>query len=258
MKEELTILVSSCDAFFDAWQPFAFFFRKFWPDCPFPVYLITNELDLRSSFVRAIRVGEDKGWASNMQAALAQISTPHVLYFQEDYFLTSRVDTAQLARDFDFVLANGAASLCFQDLSLLEPQPPTPNERYITVPRDSTGRTRLQVTIWKRDALASILVPDEDAWNMEARGSERTRDLRLFTYARTNESPIQYLQSGIVRGLWTPSALALCRAHGVQIQPHFRSTLVEGKWPRRFARAVTRMRLRAAVARQRGRPVVLD
>src|SRR4051812_34105133 len=95
-SSEVSVVVSSCDAFFDAWRPFAFFFRKFWPDCPFSVCLITNELDVRSSTIRAIRVGHDRGWASNMQIAMQQIATPYILYFQEDYFLNTHIDGPQL------------------------------------------------------------------------------------------------------------------------------------------------------------------
>ncbi len=252
----VTVVVSSCDAFFDAWRPFAFFFRRHWPDCPFPIRIIANELDVRSEFLSAIRVGPDQGWATNMQIALEQIGTSHILYLQEDYFLTAPVDAAQLARDIDFALARDAAALSFFDLSALEPQPPT-NERYIPIPRDSTGRTRLQTTLWKKEALAAILVPGETAWEMEARGSDRTRDLPIYAYARTAEAPIQYLMSGIVRSLWTPEALALCRAHELTIRPHFRSDLVHGKWPRRWARALTRVRYRLARAAQGGRPVEL-
>jgi hypothetical protein len=81
--DSVAIVVSSCDAFFDAWQPFAFFFRKHWPHCPFPVHLIVNELQVKSRIVHALPVGPDQGWATNMQKALAQISAPYILYFQE-------------------------------------------------------------------------------------------------------------------------------------------------------------------------------
>src|SRR5205085_546238 len=82
----VAVIVSSCDAFFDAWRPFVFFFRKHWGDCPFPVFLIVNRLKVRSAIIQPISVGPDREWASNMATALASISHPYVLYFQEDYF----------------------------------------------------------------------------------------------------------------------------------------------------------------------------
>src|SRR5215212_3099848 len=95
----VAVVVSSCDAFFDAWRPFVFFFRKHWADCPFPVHLIVNRLNVRSSVVQPISVGPDREWASNMMAALDSIPQPYLLYFQEDYFLTGKVNNGLLVED---------------------------------------------------------------------------------------------------------------------------------------------------------------
>ncbi|MGI8820264.1 MAG: hypothetical protein ACR2ID_05275 [Chthoniobacterales bacterium] len=254
----VSVVVSSCDAFFDAWRPFAFFFRKFWPDCPFPVYLVANKLAVRSQFIRTIHVGRDQGWATNMQLALAQIDTPYLLYFQEDYFLTAPVDPEQIARDFRYAVEKKAAALCFRDLSALEPEFGRTAERIGVVPSESKGRTRLQVTLWQRLALAGILEPGEDAWEMEARGSARTRDLAMLSYTRNAGAPIPYLMSAIVRGLWTPEAHALCRAHHFRIRPAFRSILASTKSGRRRARALGRVRYVLARLCQSGRRIDLD
>ncbi|HEV3409445.1 MAG TPA: hypothetical protein VG095_04075 [Chthoniobacterales bacterium] len=258
-SDSVTLLVSSCDAFFDAWRPFAFFLRKFWPDCPFAVRLITNHLEVRSSLIHALPVGSDRGWASNMRIALERIATPYLLYIQEDYFLTAAVDNAQLARDLSYALERGAASLCFYDLSGIgETALALPGDRLVEVPAESKGRTRLQATLWNREALLSVLRPGDSAWQMEAQGSERTRHLLMLAYARTETAPIRYLSSAIIRGLWTPEALALCHAHGLEIEPHFRRQLVQGKYRRRWQRALSRAGLLLAQARQRGNPVDLD
>jgi hypothetical protein len=254
----ISIVVSSCDRFFDAWRPFAFFFRKFWGDCPFPVYLIGNELRVKSESIRYTAVGKDRGWATNMQVALKQIDTPYILYFQEDYFLTAPVDREQLARDIEYAFEQNAASFCFFDLSLLEPDFRKINEPFGLVPAESQGRTRLQTTLWKRDVFASLLRAGENAWNMEARGSGRTRDLVMFSYARNDLSPIRYLMSGIVRGLWTPEALALCRRDNVPIIPAFRSADATTKRERRWRRALDRVRYPFARALQGSRPIDLD
>ncbi len=254
----VAVVVSSCDAFFDCWRPFAFFFRKHWPTCPFPVYLIVNELDLRSEFIQPLRVGQDEGWATSMKLALAQIDTPYILYLQEDYLLTAPVDEEQLARDFASALEQDADSFSFCDLSLLEPDFGQTPGRFGLVAPDSNGRTRLQATLWKRDAFASILHPGENAWEMEARGSGRTRDLRIFSYGIHEAPPITYLMSGIVRGLWTPAALALCQANHLTIRPHFRPQLVSTKWRRRWRRAVGRAALARALINLDGQPVELD
>ena len=255
-SSSVAIVVSSCDAFFDCWRPFAFFFRKFWNDCPFPVYLITNELRIRSQFIRQIGVGADRGWASNLQVALGEICEARVLYFQEDYFLNSPVRREQLTDDIAYALEHDADAFCFRARSELESDFQPLNERFGIVPRESDGRTRCQVTLWKRDALLSILRPGENAWDMEARGSERTRDLLALSYSTRENPAVPYLMSAIVRGLWTSEALRMCAEHGVTIAPHFRGTYSENSLLRRVARARTRWRLPREL--ERARRTILD
>jgi hypothetical protein len=254
----VSIIVSSCDAFFDCWRPFAFFWRKFWPDCPFPVYLIVNEFEVRSSFIKPIRVGPDQGWATNMQRALAKITTPYVIYFQEDYFLTAPVQREQLAADLAVAVERDAAAFCFFGRTDLERDFQPLNERFGIVPQQSDGRTRCQATLWKRDVFAATLRAGETAWNMEARGSDRTRGLLALSYSRKDNGPIPYLMSAVSRGLWMPEAIALCREHNFCIRPAFRPHHADTKWERRWRRAVGRITFTLALARQRRAPIDLD
>jgi hypothetical protein len=254
----VAIVVSSCDAFFDAWRPFVFFFRKHWSDCPFPVFLIVNRLRVRSTVLQPITVGPDRDWAANMDVALKQITQPYVLYLQEDYFLNGPVNQEQLAADFLFAFDRDAASFCFYGRSQLERDFVPLNDRFGIVPRESDGRTRLQATLWKKEVLQSALRPGETAWNMEARASERTRDLLTLSYMGRDNVPIPYLMSAISRRLWTPEALSLCRREHVRIRPHFRLEHSDVAWRRRLRRGLGRVRLALALARQRQHEIDLD
>jgi hypothetical protein len=254
----VAVVVSSCDAFFDTWRPFFFFFRKHWSDCPLPVFLIVNQLRVRSRIIRPISVGPDRNWASNMAIALTSITQPYILYFQDDYFLNGKVNNELLAQDFAFAFDNNAASLCLYARSTLEPDFQPLNDRIGIVPPDSDGRTRLQVTLWKKEVLQAALRPGESAWNMEARGSDRTKDLLALSYVHRRGLPIPYLMSAIVRGLWTPQALELCRQSGFEIKPRFRSEHSAIAWRRRFRRGLDRIKRTFALAKQRRRVIDLD
>jgi hypothetical protein len=199
-KNSAAVVVSSCDAFFDAWGPFHAFWQKFWCDCPLQAFLLTNELQVCSPRIRCIAVGEDRGWSSNLLCALERIAQPYLLYLQEDYF-TSPVDSARLALDFAHVINPGADSLCFSARSEPDPGFQMLNDRFGVVPLDSDGRTRCQVTLWKRSALQSILRRGETAWNFEARGSARTHEMQILSYHRRENTPLPYLMSAISRGL---------------------------------------------------------
>jgi hypothetical protein len=193
-----------------------------------------------------------------MATALAVISQPYILYFQEDYFLNGDVKSEQLASDFAYAFEKDAASFCFYARSVLESDFQPLNDRFGVVPRDSDGRTRLQVTLWKKEVLRATLRPGESAWNMEARASERTRDLLVLSYSQRRDVPIPYLMSAIVRGLWMPQAISLCQQAGLEIHPRFRSTHSDVAWRRRFRRGLDRIKRAFALARQSRRVIDLD
>lgn len=254
----VAVVVSSCDAFFDVWRPFAFFFRKFWRACPYQVFLIVNELPVRSAFFTPITVGTDRGWATNLKTTLEKITEPYMLYMQEDYFLTASVNETQLAADISEAMRLGADSLCLRSRSDLEPAFQPLNERFGVVPRESDGRTRCQITLWNRNKLLSILREGETAWEMESRGSERTREMLILSYARRENTPIPYLMSAIVRGLWMPNALAFCQEHGVSIAPRFRPAYSGNSLLRRIRRWSVRRRLASELSKRKAQPIDLD
>lgn len=254
----VAIVVSSCDAFFDVWSPFSFFLRRFWPDCPLKTFLIVNQLSVRSDAIDELSVGPDRGWASNLKSALARIPHTHILYLQEDYFLTGPVAIAQLALDFTKAIECKADALCFRSRTNIEPTFQMLNDRFGIVPRDSDGRTRCQVTLWQREKLLSILRDGETAWEMEARGSERTRDMLVLSYAARHNTPIPYLMSAVVRGLWTVPALELCAQHGQKLLPRYRAKYSRHSIVRRFRRAASARRIRKKLAALRGTTLDLD
>jgi hypothetical protein len=217
-----------------------------------------NRLRIRSSIVQPISVGPDRAWASNMITALMSIPQPYILYFQEDYFLNGPVNNERLAQDFAYAFDNNAASFCFHARGQLEPNFQPLNDRFGVVPRDSDGRARLQVTLWKKSVLQAILRPGETAWNMEARASERTRDLLALSYSQRCDRPISYLMSAIVRGLWTTEAIAMCRKAGIEIRPGFRSVHSDVAWRRRLRRGLDRLKLAFVLPKQRRQVIDLD
>jgi hypothetical protein len=257
VADRIGLVVSSCDDFCDTWRPFAYFFAKFWPDCPFKTYLIVNNLLVTSDFLEPIAVGGDRGWASNFRYALARIPHDHVLYLQDDYFIEEAVDTEQVLADCAWCIEHGVDSLCFS--AYPEPQPgfEPVTERFGRAPRDSDGRTRCQFALWKKSALLEVLRDGETAWDMESRGSERTTAMNVMVYTSVANTPMRYLASAIVRSLWTPEALAMCDAHGVPIRPRVRGVLRPGKQMKKARRAFSRFALRLWVALRRGAPIDL-
>lgn len=254
---QIALVISSCDDFCDTWRPFTFFLAKFWPDCPFDTFLITNEQPVLADLFKPIPVGLDRGWASNFRLALTRVPHEYVLYLQDDYFLEAPVNTARVVEDCAWCIMRKVDSLCFA--AYPEPQPgyvPV-TERFGRAPLDSDGRTRCQFSLWKKNSLLEVLREGETAWEMESRGSERTRDMEIMLYACRSATPVRYLSSAIVRGLWVPEALQMCRAAGVPIAPRLRAIYRRGQQFKKVRRMLSRYALRRWLKTQKGKPLDL-
>ena len=75
MNSACTVVVGSCDKYADLLGPFITLFRKFWPDCPFEVVLVTESDPHIEGFDRVILTGRGKPWCKMSAEALEQIES---------------------------------------------------------------------------------------------------------------------------------------------------------------------------------------
>ncbi len=235
-NHQCAVLVSSCDAYSDAWQPFFTLFFRYWPDCPFPVYLISNYQRYDDPRVISVLIGEDKKWASNLRVAIDKMAVPHLIYMQEDYFLRSPVDTTYLNKIIDYSDKNKAACVyLFPDFS--SGLPDYSMEEIVSggkglglkkISPEAGRGISLQVALWNTDALGKIMRDGESGWDMEERGGKRSKDYLFLTVSKPT---VDYLpQTGIVKGKWVVSAIKLCRREGVKIDLSRRPIAYDIEW----------------------------
>src|SRR5690348_12286619 len=91
-----SVLVISCDRYRDLWAPFFHQFHKYWPDCPFPVYLGANSASYHDPCVHMLQSGADESWSKNLKFFLSRIPTRYVLVLLEDFFLDGPVSNSSL------------------------------------------------------------------------------------------------------------------------------------------------------------------
>jgi hypothetical protein len=244
---EIAIVVSSCDQYRDAWAPFFYFFRKCWPDCPWPVFLITNHGIYRDPLVTCLPVGRDRSWADNLGTALESIGCDHLLYLQEDYFFTRPVQTSMLREDFEYCRRCDAAYLGLY----ARPKPDELSfENHPRIGRlapEARMRVSLQAAVWNARMLRSLMKPGESAWRMERLGSDRSRELLFLRMNSFETSPLDYFFTAIVRGAWEPGAVEMCQQANIALDLRFRPVRPESRWQR----TRRKWRFRLERARQR-------
>ncbi len=196
------VMVSSCDAYKDLWKPFFALFWKYWPDCPFPVYLGANQAHFEHPQVRTLNVVE-QAWSKNLRWFLEQIETDYVLFLLDDFFLDGPVDTALLLKNL--------ASLDALKGTVLRVYPrPGPEQRLESEPaigrlhRHAPYRVSAQPAFWNRAHLVDLLRDNESAWQFEWNGTERSQTQESGFYG--TYKPLLPYRHVVERGEWFWSA----------------------------------------------------
>ncbi len=201
----------SCDKYADLWTPFFQLFRRFWPDCPFPVYLVSNRLRADIASVHQIQVGADLSWSDTLATALRRLDQPYVLLVLDDLFLLERVPSGEVVALLAWMIDSGANHLRLHP----PPLPDKPHDARVgIVSPGALYRTSTQFSAWRKSAMLELLVPGESAWDFEISGSGRSDRLGGFY---STWRPSVSIVNGVIKGKWRRDALKRVRALGADV-----------------------------------------
>ena len=212
--DAVAFMVVSCDKYSDLWDPFFHAFRKYWPDCPYRVYLLTNHKDYDAPGVTVLKIGDDRSYADNLRVGMAQISEPWVILFLEDVFLSEPVDT----RRFQSIIAE-AQSIPVGYLKI-SPDLPLSYEngagREIgPIPKGVRYRSAIGLSLYKAETLDKLLTPGASAWDLDT--STISNDLDEPFYAltsRATKNPPLHWVHGVIKGSWYWEAIPFLKKEG--------------------------------------------
>ncbi len=231
MDQSLTIVVNSTDSYEDSWFPFFTLFKKFWPDCPYPIVLSSETkifsypgLDIRSLRFGAGDDGRRLTWSEGVLRCLAEIDTKYILWTLEDLFLTGPVDTARLQ--------SLVATMAKQDFTHISLTPTSKPSAYLPsaeaglwrIAQDHRYRISLLNGLWHTQRFMKYMRPHENPWQLEILGSRRAHKVPDSFYCvaspdKTDAAtwPMPYLVTGITKGKWNPAVVPLLQKHGISM-----------------------------------------
>lgn len=230
---DIAMLIGSLDRYSAAWAPFCHGMHKYWSDCPWPVYFITNKLTAPCGV--SLKIGGDRDWSANTRRALQRIQAPVVLFMLEEYWLYEQPDTGALMEFGDIVVQGRASHIRL--VSSWKGKPATyprgvykPDPRLYIFADDSAYRATAQAGFWNRDVFLALIEPDETIWDFENKGSVRSQrygdqflcvaEHRYIHYVlntkdSTYKSP--YAHSAITKGKWSDAAKKYARDERLNI-----------------------------------------
>lgn len=214
---DIALLVVSCDAYKDLWRPFFYSFFKYWPDCPYPIFLGANESAYSDPRIRSILVGPDKDYSSNLLAILDRIETSWLILWIEDLLLSAPINTARLS---NLIAVAQNHQVGYLKLSANTPWAFTKDktQEMGPIPKRVKYRATIGLALWNKNILSRLLRPGESAWEIERNGSSRSNAFIepfycLSTNVRSNP-PISYVHT-VMKGRWIRDALPFLRKEGL-------------------------------------------
>ena len=209
MKSDTAVVIVSFDGYADLWGGFFRCMEKFWPDVPYPVYLVNNEDAPELPGVVVVNTGAETCWGDRVKRALGRIREENIILLLEDYYFSEPVDSVRLGNIVgDFTEGK------MDYLRLV----PIPAQRKKSArgawPLDEKAvyGVNLQASLWRRDYLLMLLEGDDlSAWEFEARQKTDSPERVQGNCQALNYYAFRYANM-VIQGKWNPEAVETIRA----------------------------------------------
>jgi len=233
MNDDCTILVASCDKYSDLLGPFVRLFKKYWPDCPFELMLVTETDPQVAGFSRVLACGKGLDWAERERRALKEIATPYVMMLCDDYYLSEPVDTKQMLMRLGQMKRFNAANLRL----IPNPTPTKSNskpfaEGLLEYRKNTAYCIATQSGFWELGFLRKLAEGKTSIWDFERYGSFEVGDEpRPLLVTPTKEFPFL---DAVHKGCWETWGVQCLKDNGIDYDfarrglPSFKTRLVEG------------------------------
>ena len=212
MNKKFAILVLSCDKYSSLWKPFFRQFHKYWPDCPYKIYLGSESLVYyEDKKIRTLKSNKLQDWSTRLLAILNQIKEEYIFIWLDDIFLIDNVDTKLFQDCIDFIAQSKGNHIHFGPN--LPPDGICSNKQFGYFEKGAPYRVST-VGFWDRNHLKQILLPGENPWQFEIFGSYRSSYSEGYYNVRRNLFPFIQL---IERGKIFLEAYEYCQRHQIEL-----------------------------------------
>lgn len=232
-QNRVTLLVNSCDAYADLWQPFFTLLKRYFVPLPAEILLNTETkdfafdgLNLRCVHSTAPTYGE------RMTDALREVKTEYTLLLLDDFFLRRPVDIARLAdivhwmdADRDIVYFNSDVTAAVCDLEV-DRYP-----GYRRLPAGNRYTLNLQAAVWRTAKFAAYWQHKVSPWDWEERCNVLTAAHPRDKFYCVTREDARFLDYGYHGGQW----MGICHGQWVEsdVVPLFEKEGIEVDFSKR-------------------------
>ncbi len=210
-KSALALVIIGYDGYEDVWEHYFELLDRFWPDNPYPVYLVNQEKRPSYKNVTVINCGADAEWSRKAQTAVEQIEADYICLLLEDFLAGQRIQTKEVEDTLEWIIKEQIRYYKLFTFSKIR----TPHYKGIsylrTIPENMDYGISLQASIWERTFLKETLgTQNYNAWVFEADRLEESQNassnlaMQGCVYDSRN---ILQIQHGIVQSKYLPNTV---------------------------------------------------
>ena len=177
MKDSLTILVGTCDAYNPIWDNFNILLKRYWHiDCDIIVVSETKPMSV-DNYVNVLP-GNNLPWGHRMLCGIEQIKTEYVCFILDDYYMTTKITEDFMKKHLNLLQKYQADKIMFEIVAdWVEYKLTHITDSLYKLDNDSLYLNSVQPAIWKTDYLKKVMKPNYSPWDFELKGNTFTSNL---------------------------------------------------------------------------------
>ncbi len=188
---------------------------KYWPNCPYKIFLASNFATFEDPRVIQITYGKDQDYSSNLVNILKKIEQNWVIIWYEDAFITKPVNTSRIK---NIILEGIQHDVGYLKLTTDYPLYYSKSSCEIMgpIPKGVKYRAAMGMALYNVNTLKKLLIPGESAWKLDK--STRANHFGDKFYALSSEQrhdqPFTVLNS-VIKGKWFRETPAFLKQEGL-------------------------------------------
>lgn len=217
--KQLAIVGVFFDGYIDLWRDFFGLMKNNWPDCPYDLYVIDNEIQLSDSDtfgldVKVLNAGTNAEYSKKIQMAVECIDAEYLLLLLEDFFIVSPVNTQRI---IDIMKLIENEKLDYYSMPMPEFVDNKEKESFKDYSLRKISKSReyifsCQPSIWNKEFLKLCIGKENyNAWIFEGiyAKSECVRNEMFLKYSVLDYSNPLNIRHGAIQGKLVPNTVKL-------------------------------------------------
>lgn len=244
-SENITIVVSSCDAYSDLWYAFFKILKNEWPTVELPIVLNTETktFSFEGLNITTFQLCKNRQmeWGGRLKETLKLITTDYILFMLDDFFLYDKVNERKLYELYEIMEKDRSISV-FEFKNTSGKNLSCEYSDFEQRPRVGEYKFNCQIAIWRRKDLIKYLRVFESPWEWETKGNKRSYryiNKKFYSLKKEAEQIFPYLYyrndyswggAVIWGGKWFKSfAEPILKSNGIEMDFSIRGCLDENK-----------------------------